>query len=170
MEYRQPKKVARWNFDNYQSELGFNERLNIYLWKFIWRVFLRIVPGKIGRRLHVVALRLFGAKCEKGSEVYQDAFVTYPPGLELGVNSTLGPGVVCDTIGSVKIGVNTVISQYCYLVSVSHDYSRESFDLVRRPIIIGDNVWLTAHCKVAPGTYVSDYQVFSMGSVLKGKL
>ena len=46
MEDRQLKKVARWNFDNYQSELGFKERLNIYLWKFIWRVFLRIVQVK----------------------------------------------------------------------------------------------------------------------------
>lgn len=170
MEYRTQKKVAKWNFDNYHSELGFNERFIIHLWKLIWLLFLRLVPGKLGRRLHVLALRIFGAKCEKGSEVYQNAFVTYPPGLELGVNSTLGPGVVCDSIGSIKIGNNTVISQYCYMVSVSHDYTRESFDLVRRSIIIGDNVWLTAHCKVAPGTYVSDYQVFPMGSVLKGKL
>ena len=39
-----------------------------------------------------------------------------------------------------------------------------------KPIIIGNNVWITTNCIILPGTEIGDNAIIGAGSVVKGKL
>jgi len=48
------------------------------------------------------------------------------------------------TIDLSKIGRMTVVSQFCYLCTGSHDYHNHDMPLIYAPIAIGEGVWVAA--------------------------
>lgn len=99
-------------------------------------------------------LRLFGATIGVGVLIRPTVRVTYPWKLSIGDHSWIGDGVELYTLGEIKIGTNVSISQRSYLCTGSHDFSKVSFDIYARPIIIQDQVWIASDVFVMPGTTV----------------
>ena len=61
-----------------------------------------------------------------------------------------------NNISKIYIGSNTCISQGVYLCSGSHDFRRETFDLIEKEIHIGNHCWISAMNFIPPGTKISD--------------
>ena len=75
-------------------------------------------------------------------------------------------GVWIDNLDFVYLGSHSCISQGALLFCGNHDYSKSSFDLIVRPIVLEDGVWIGAKSIVCPGVVIGSHGVLSTGSVL----
>jgi putative colanic acid biosynthesis acetyltransferase WcaF len=101
-------------------------------------------------------LSLFGAKIGKNVLIRPSARITYPWKISVGDYSWIGDNVVLYSLGEIKIGSNTVISQKSYICTGSHDFTHLAFDIYANPIEIGDEVWIATDVFVAPGVHVGN--------------
>lgn len=116
-------------------------------------------------------LRLFGSKIGKKVILRPSCQITYPWKLEIGDYSWIGDEVVLYTLGEIKIGSNTVISQRSYLCTGSHDYTKTDFPIFAKPILIHDSCWLAADVFVSPGVEIVDEVIIgARSSVFKSIL
>ena len=77
----------------------------------------------------------------------------------------IGENVWIDNLDNVDIGNNVCISQGAFLLCGSHNYKKESFDLITKPIKVEDGVWIGAKSIVCPGVTCYKSAVLSVGSV-----
>ena len=109
-------------------------------------------------------LRLFGASIGKGVVIKPRVTIKYPWRLKVGDHVWIGENVWIDNLDDVTIGSNACISQGALLLTGNHDYSKSSFDLIIRPIEIGEGAWIGAKATVTQGVRVGEHAVLSVGS------
>lgn len=115
-------------------------------------------------------LRLFGARIGKGVLIKPSVSIKYPWFLIIGDHCWIGEKVWIDNLAQVTIGNHVCLSQGALLLTGNHDYSSVSFDLIIKPIVIGDGVWVGARAIVAPGTTIHEHTVVTAGSVAVNEL
>lgn len=120
--------------------------------------------------LRIGLLRLYGAKIGRGVVLKPGLRVKFPWRLKVGNHSWLGENVWIDNLDSVVIGDHCCISQGVYLCTGSHDWSKETFDLITRPIKVCEGAWLGAFSRIAPGTVVGEGAALTLGSTGQGIL
>lgn len=120
------------------------------IWCLSWLVLCRFTPPPLHgwRRL---VLRLFGARIGKGARVHASAAIWLPANLDLGEDCLIGPRVQLYNQGHISIGTRAVVSQGAHLCASSHDVRDPHFQLVLRPVSIGDGCWVAAEAFVGPG-------------------
>ena len=106
-------------------------------------------------------LTLFGAKVGTGVVIKPNVNIKYPWFLDCWIDE----GVWIDNLALVKIGSNVVLSQGAYLLTGSHDYKKESFDLVLGEVVLEDGVWIGAKATVCPGVTCHSHSILAVGSV-----
>jgi len=121
-------------------------------------------------RLKVGALRMFGARIGRGVVIKPHVRVKFPWKLEIGDYSWIGEDVWIDNLAPVKIGSHSCLSQGVYLCTGSHNWSKQTFDLVTRSITIDDQVWLCAKSSIGPGVHVGQGAVLTMGGIAMSDL
>jgi putative colanic acid biosynthesis acetyltransferase WcaF len=121
----------------------------VQLWWLMDSMFFRTSP-QIFYGWRSMLLRLFGAKIGENVIIRPTARITYPWKLEIGDNTWIGDDVVLYSLGKIRIGKNSVVSQKSYLCAASHDYTKSSFDILSCPINIEDEVWLATDVFVGP--------------------
>jgi putative colanic acid biosynthesis acetyltransferase WcaF len=80
----------------------------------------------------------------------------------------IGPGARLYNQGHIRIGAGTVVSQRAHLCASSHDLSDPHFQLILRPIAIGERCWIAAEAFVGPGVTMADRAVLAARGVLFG--
>ena len=133
-------------------------------WYFVNMLFFKTLfpfPSSFKSKL----LRLFGAKIGKNVVFKPNINIKYPWFLEIGDNCWIGEEVWIDNLAFVKLGDNIVLSQGTYLLTGSHNYKKETFDLIVKEIILEDGVWIGAKAIVTPGVRCKTHSVLSVGSV-----
>lgn len=125
------------------------------------------IPGSMFR---VFLLRLFGAKIGRGVNIKPRVQVKYPWKLSIGDHSWIGENVWIDNLASVSIGNEVCISQGVYFCTGSHDWSKESFDLLVRPITISSYSWICARASIGPGAMLEEGSVVEFGCAFSGTL
>lgn len=119
-------------------------------------------PGSAWR---IKLLRLFGALIGKGVVIKPKFRVTFPWRMVVGDYCWIGEGVWFDNLLEIRLGNHVCISQGVYLCTGSHDWSRQGFDLIVKPINIESQSWISAMSKVGPGVTVGEGAVLTLGSV-----
>lgn len=104
-------------------------------------------------------LRAFGAQLGKGVCIHPTAAIWAPWNLSMGQHSCLGPHVDCYSVALIEIGEYVVVSQYAYLCSATHDYTKRSMPLVSKPIRIGASAWIAAGAFIGPGIHIGEGSV-----------
>jgi putative colanic acid biosynthesis acetyltransferase WcaF len=137
------------------ASFSLQNRLERLAWRTVWMALARWTPG-IFNPWRLLLLRLFGANIAKGAAIAGTARVWLPRHLTLKRYCTVGPHVDCYNMGSLVVGEYTIISQNAVLCGGTHDIHDEAFQLVARPIVIGDRAWIAAHAFVGPGVTVGD--------------
>lgn len=125
------------------------------------------VPGSKWR---VALLRMFGAIVGKGVVIKPHVRVKFPWCLTIGDHSWIGENVWIDNLTDVYIGSHVCISQGAYLCTGSHDWSRDTFDLILRPIIISNHAWVCAFAVLAPGTNLGEGAILGISERGNGAL
>lgn len=130
-------------------------RLTRLVWNISWFLLARWTPAFCSP-WRVILLRTFGAKIAPGAAVSNSINVWLPQNLEMGTYATLGPGVDCYNMALITIGAYSVISQRTVLCAGTHSISDPNFQLVTKPICVGESVWLAAETFVGPGVNIGD--------------
>ena len=115
-------------------------------------------------------LRLFGASVGSGLVIKPNINIKYPWFLSIGNNVWLGEGSWIDNLSMVEIGDNVCISQGALILTGNHNYTKQTFDLVTKKIIIKDGVWIGAKAIVCPGVICESHSVLSVGSIATNNL
>ena len=131
--------------------------VRLSLWQIAW---CRCSP------LRPLLLRLFGAKTSLRSGFSRSTRVEMPWLLTVGRECSIGPGVTIYNLDHVRIGDFTVISQDAYLCGGTHDYTDSTYPLLRKPITIGDWVWIGAGAFIGPGVTIGEGAVVAARAVV----
>lgn len=147
------------------ASFSIGNRLLRVIWSIAWLVLARFTPPPLHgwRRL---VLKVFGARVGRGARVHASVRIWLPVNLELGDHCLIGPGVHLYNQGHIAIGARTVVSQGAHLCASSHDIADPDFQLVLRPIRIGDGAWVAAEAFVGPGVTMGDRAVLGARAAL----
>lgn len=113
----------------------------------------------------VFVLRLFGAKIGKGVTIKPCVNIKYPWFLTIGNYTWLGENVWIDCLVDTRIGANVCLSQGAMLLTGSHDYKKNTFNLITGSVILEDGVWIGAQAIVNQGITIASHAVLTAGSV-----
>jgi len=111
-------------------------------------------------------LKLFGATLGKGVLIKPFVNIKYPWFLIIGNNVWIGEEVWIDNLALVTIGDNVCISQGVLLLTGSHNYKTETFDLIVNPITLENSVWICAKAIVCAGVVCHANSMVTAGSVI----
>ena len=152
------------NYDNSDFDRG-APRAKEIAWTVVrWLFFHTFLPWP--STLRVSLLRAFGANIGNGVVIRENVNISMPWRLTVGDQVWIGEDVGILSLAQVTIGSNVCVSQRAYLCTGSHDYRREDFKLITRPITIGDGSWIAAAAFVGPGVTIGTGAVVSAGTVV----
>jgi putative colanic acid biosynthesis acetyltransferase WcaF len=143
------------NKNPFHSPHSLGNRMARQAWQVIWVLLFRPTP-KILHSWRRLLLRLFGAKLGRDCIVHPSTKVWAPWNLEMGDYAGLGPYVDCYNVAKVTLGDFCIVSQYSYLCSASHDYTRMNLPLLSKPIRLGHRVWVGSDAFIGHGVTVGD--------------
>ncbi len=130
-------------------------RIKRIIWAVINATLYRWCGGRIAWQLRKFLLRLFGAKINHKAYIYAKCKVFAPWNLIVG-RACIGPDTEIYNKDIVTIGDDTVISQYSFLCTASHDITSLMLPLKKAPIVIGNNVWIASNVMIGPGVQVGE--------------
>jgi putative colanic acid biosynthesis acetyltransferase WcaF len=99
-------------------------------------------------------LRLFGARIGRNTFIRPSVKITYPWKLTIGDHCHIGDEVHLYTLGEIEIGACAVVSQRSYICTGSHDYTRPTFDLLAKKVVIEAEAWVATDVFVGPGVTI----------------
>jgi len=135
------------------------------VWQFLVRPIYRLIPfGMSG--LRVAILKLFGAKIGQHCNIQQRVEILIPWNLDLGDHVALAHDVKILNFSKVTIGSMSIVSQYTYLCTGTHDTSDPHFTLIHRPITIESEAWIASGAFIGLGVTIGRGSVIGANSVV----
>lgn len=136
-----------------RSPFSFGNKLARSIWGVVWLVLFRPSP-RPAHAWRCLLLRIFGAKIGRGTTVHASARIWAPWNLTMGDHSCMGENVDCYSAASVTLEEWSMVSQYSYLCTASHDYEIGSLPGFQRPIVVKAHAWVAADVYVGPGVTI----------------
>lgn len=157
------------DLSQFRLPAGFRGRsaVTVQLWWAVKATLFRWSP-QFAYGFRRTLLRAFGARIGRDVLIRPTAEITYPWKLELGDRTWIGDDVVLYTLGEIKVGADSVISQRSYICAADHDMATMQFVIRARPISIGSQVWIATDVFVAPGVSIADGAVIGARSSVFG--
>lgn len=115
--------------------------------------------------LKIWLLKRFGAKVGQGVLLKPNVRIKFPWKLEIGQHVWIGEGVWIDNLDQVRIADHVCLSQGAMLLCGNHNYKSLAFDLMVKPIVLEEGVWIGAKAVVCPGVRAQSHAVLSVASV-----
>jgi putative colanic acid biosynthesis acetyltransferase WcaF len=134
------------------------------LWLLVSLFLFRLCPVSLSA-VKRTTLRAFGAKIGRGVLIKPQVKITFPWKLEVGDHVWLGEECWLMNLEKIVIQSNVCISQRAFLCTGSHNYKLSTFDLITKPISVGEGAWIGAGAWIGPGVKVGDEAVLSACSV-----
>ncbi len=152
--------------DSYtQASFSLVNRLARMAWGLVWILLFRPSPRPF-HRWRSFLLKVFGAKLGHHNHIYPSAKIWAPWNLECDDYVGIADGVIVYNMSVVSIGKYCVISQGAHLCGGSHNYNSRNFQLVARPIKIGDHAWICAEAFLHMGVVIPEGAVIGARSVV----
>ncbi len=150
------------------NTLPMKYKLKNMVWKFVNKTLFRFTPPyfTIFRKYRILLVRFFGGKIDWNASLHPTATIDYPWNLSVGTKSSLGENCWVYAMASIKIGDSSCIGKDVYLLTGSHNIGSSTFDLITKPISIGDGCWIATASIILPGTQIGDYSVVAASSVV----
>ncbi|MCX2575903.1 WcaF family extracellular polysaccharide biosynthesis acetyltransferase [Pedobacter sandarakinus] len=149
------------NFNTGNYQIGASA-LKRTFWYFVDLIFFKshIIPFSV---VLVGILRLFGAKIGKEVRIKPGVHIKHPWKLVIGDYCWIADCYI-ENLDWVFIGKNCCISQRAMLMTGNHNYNKTGFDLIIKPIVLEEGVWIGANANVAPGVTAHSHAILSFGS------
>ena len=156
------KQVNLNKFDNSLYKPA--SKLKIILW-YVTNMFIFKTMLPIPSSMKLKVLRLFGSTVGNSVVIKPNINIKYPWFLTIGDNCWIGEDVWIDNLAQVTIGNNVCLSQGSYLLTGSHDYKKEAFDLMLGEIVLEDGVWIGAKATVCPSVRCKSHSILAVESI-----
>jgi acetyltransferase-like isoleucine patch superfamily enzyme len=124
-------------------------------------------------RLKSSFLRAMGASIGKRVVYYPGVWITtsHDATLRIGDDVDLAKDVIITAAGNVFIGARTLIGHRTQIHTANHEIPPGRgpifyADADKRPVVIGEDVWIGANCVIVPGVEIGDGAVIAAGSVV----
>ncbi|MCB9079909.1 MAG: acyltransferase [Anaerolineaceae bacterium] len=97
--------------------------------------------------------------------------LTYKGEIEIGDNCSINPFCVIYGHGGVKIGNDVLIATHTVIIPSNHNFSSLDRPIrlqgnTSKGIIIEDDVWIGAGCKILDGVIIGKSSIVAAGSVV----
>jgi putative colanic acid biosynthesis acetyltransferase WcaF len=128
------------------------------MWSIVHRCVFRFTLHN-AYRFRAALLRAFGANLGRNVRFRRTVRVEIPWNLEIADDVSVGDAVILYSLGTIRIGARTFISQYAHLCAGTHDFTRNDYPLLRPPVVVGEDCWIATDAFVGPGVTVGDRSV-----------
>ena len=129
-------------------------------WRCIGRPLFRLSPHP-AYGVRRALLKLAGMRFGRNVRVRRTACIDRPWNLHIGDLTMIGDDVCIRAEAPITIGSRCVISQYCMMLTATHDRSSTA-------ITIGDDCWVAADSLVLPGATLEDGVVVGARGMVDG--
>ena len=151
---------------NYKNRHSLKSKIGRAVWTVVWTLFFKPTPRWCLNGWRRFLLRLFGAKVGKGVRIQGGVKIWVPWKLIICEYSCLDGGVSLYSVDAITIGDNAVISNGAFICTASHDISSKTFELITKPIIIENSVWICSAAMLMPGVKISEGAIIAAGAVV----
>lgn len=88
----------------------------------------------------------------------------------MGDRASLGEHAWAYALDRIDIRDRACVGHHVFLLTGTHDYNKEDFPLVTRPIVIHSGAWIATRATVLPGVTIGALAVVGAGSVVSRSL
>ncbi len=151
--------------------------------KIIKSIFLNFqidkLKNKIGENCKISSHAIFenekvgGIRIGSNTEILHGCYLaTYGGQIEIGNNCSINPYTILYGHGKgLKIGDNVLIAGHCLIIPSNHIFNDKNTPINKqgetsKGIIIEDDVWIAAGCKVLDGVTIRKGTIVAAGSVV----
>jgi putative colanic acid biosynthesis acetyltransferase WcaF len=146
-----------------EGSITFLNKIARLLWRLVYVLLYKPSPSVLhGWRRFL--LRCFGARIGSGAHPYPTANIWAPWNLEMGDDTCLSHHVDCYNVAKITLSKGAIVSQYSFLCTATHDYTKNHFPLLVASISIGANAWVTADVFIGPGVNIGEGAVINARS------
>lgn len=142
-------------FSNYRNRLGFGNRLGRGLWQLCWVLLFRYTPNRPANFWRVWLLRRFGARIGINCSIAPSVEIWAPWNLIMHDNSLIARRTRCYNPATVELHSQCIVSENVFLCTASHDVHSPRHELVTKPIVLCDQVWIAADAFIGMGVTVN---------------
>lgn len=114
----------------------------------------------------VAMLRLFGARIGRQVHIFPSAQIAIPWNIKVGDFSAIGDRAVLYSLGPISIGTRATISQNAHICAGTHDFRSARMELLKPPVLIGDDAWVCADAFLGPGIRIGDRAIIGARAVV----
>jgi putative colanic acid biosynthesis acetyltransferase WcaF len=142
---------------------------SIKIKRVIWQIFISplfMMLPRPANKTRIWLLRLMGAIIGHRCLIEPRVKILMPWNMELGDYVVIGHDAEIYNYALVRINSMTVVSQYTYLCTGTHDYTHPHMPLIWSPITIGSECWVAAGAFIAPGVTIGNGAVIGANSVV----
>jgi len=103
-----------------------------------------------------------------GLKIQHPLVIEHPDKVSIGRGCSIAAFLHIWGGGGVVIGDRVLIASHVSIVSETHDHTKHPMteSVVRKPVAIGNDVWLGTHCTIMPGVTVGRGAVVGAGAVV----
>jgi maltose O-acetyltransferase len=135
----------------------------------MWRMaVLRCIPGRIGC---FIRNKLLPYKSGQQCTVWEHVQIDGARSIGFGDYVSINRYSILHGDGGITIGDHVLVGPRVTIYSQNHSYSDrevpiDSQGYVRKPVVIGSNVWIAANAIILPGVTIGDDVIVAAGSVV----
>ena len=145
---------------------------NWKVWEAVATVYLRVKDRwyrECNPAVSAALARKFKS-CGPGFHIYSPFKVSGTGAIEIGSNVHINSYSVIQGAGGLCLGDNIHIGPRLTLYTTSHNYNGEAIpydnSLIRKPVVIEDNVWIGAFVTIVPGVTIGEGAIVGAGTVI----
>lgn len=142
---------------NYQSLNNYTYNLKrekpkwfIFFYNLSYSLLIQFTPRPLFFWRNLV-YRLFGAKIGKGVKISSSAKLYYPWNVQIGDYCWIGDNCNLYSIDKITIGNNVALAHNIFVATASHDVTSLTFETIRKPVVICDEVWIASNAFINMG-------------------
>lgn len=151
------------------------KRIKYYICLTLYYGFARHLPGSglpwsfgAGTLRRIICRGIF-KKCGKNVNIEHGAYFASGRDIEIGDNS--GLGLNCRITGPLKIGRDVMMAPNVMIFTQNHETCRTDIPMrlqtaPKKPVIIGDDVWIGASVIILPGVKVGSGSILAAGAIV----
>jgi putative colanic acid biosynthesis acetyltransferase WcaF len=141
------------------------EKIKRLIWQNLVKPCFLLLP-RSANNVRIFLLRMMGARIGKRCLIEPKVNVLMPWNLDMADFVVIGREVNIYNYATVTIDSMTVVSQFTFLCTGSHDYTHPHMPLTWAPITIGSECWVAADVFIAPGVSIGNGTVIGARSVV----
>lgn len=137
-------------------------------WLKAWAKRVYRLPALAAMVLKQGRLRALGAVIQNPAVVLAEVPADRCSFLSVGSHTFISPSVVLGLHDRIDVGHHAVINLGVKILTGTHDVRSPTWDLVTRPVRIGDYAWIAVGATILPGTTIGRGAVVGAGAVVRG--